>query len=117
MKYMRGPQGLLVAVITGGVLGGLASKLLFLQWFTLLPWGVAAVAMGFWSPSRRAAVSNGLAFGFALGLLFMIGGYSGSDPVMTKLPFFAVLGALSAVVAAAMAVSTQRARDRLRHGA
>ncbi len=106
-----------MAAVAGGVLGLAASQLRFLQAFTLLPWGVAALVVGYASRDTRAAIGNGASFGFVLGLLFMVGGYGGSDPVASKLPFFAVLGVVSAVAATVLSILGLGLRGRIRGNA
>jgi hypothetical protein len=86
----------------GVVLGFLASRLLFLQWATLIPWAVAGLAVGAIGRDRREAVIAGAVYGFALGFTFMIFGYNGTDPVAAKLPFFAILGVVSAAFGVAL---------------
>jgi hypothetical protein len=102
-----------VAALVGAALGFLASKLPFLQASTLLPWGAAALVVGYASPSGRASAVNGAAYGFALGFVFMIGGYAGSESLVSRIPFFAILGIVSALVAVAVSVAGYLLRTRL----
>jgi 4-hydroxybenzoate polyprenyltransferase len=88
---------LLLVALLGAGLGLLASLNQSLQWLTLLPWGIAAVLVGYSSATRRSAVADGAAFGFALGFVFIAAGYAGSAPILARLPFFAALGVVSAV--------------------
>ena len=88
------------AAILGLVLGFAGSKLLFLQWATLVPWGLGALSVGALCRTRREALPAGAVYGFVLGLAFMIAGYGGSDPIVGKLPFFAVIGLVSAAAGA-----------------
>ncbi len=89
----------IVAVFLGISLGFLSSKMLFLQWFTLIPWCIAAVIIGYFSKNKKASLINGAIYGFLLGFIFMMGQYTGSDPLTTKLFPFAVLGLVSAIFA------------------
>jgi hypothetical protein len=106
------------AAALGVVLGFLASRMLFLQGATLIPWAVAAVVVGSISRDRRQALASGAAYGFALGFSFIAFDYSGADPLLAKIPFFAILGVVSAVFGAALSLAGQwfRGRSRPRSG-
>ena len=49
-------------------------------------------------------VRNGGLYGFCLTVAFMVAGYSGADPVMTKVPFFILLGVFGAACGIALAL-------------
>jgi hypothetical protein len=85
-----------VAVALGVVLGFLGSRLLVLRWATLIPWGIAGLAVGAISRDRRQALVAGTLYGFALGFTFMAAGYTGADPLLGKVPFFAIIGVVCA---------------------
>ena len=88
---------LLVAVCVGTALGILASHYLFVgSWLSLILWAIAGLALGFWC-RRREAMINGTVYGFVLAFIFMISGYSGSASLISRLPFFAILGVVGAV--------------------
>lgn len=77
----------LIAVTTGllfGFIGGSA--------IMLIPWGIAGLVIGYFSPTRKLALLNGFVFGFLLAFFFMINGYTGSTPLLSRVPPFAVLG-------------------------
>ena len=78
------------------MLGFLGSRLPFLQWATLVPWGVAALVVGGISQDRRQALLSVAAYGFALGSSFMAAGYSGADPLLGKVGVFAIVGVVCA---------------------
>ena len=90
---------------TGIVLGFLASRLLFLQAATLIPWAVAGLLIGALCGTSKAALAAGAVYGFALGFSFTAFGYTGADPILGKLPFFALLGAVSAVFGAVLSAA------------
>jgi hypothetical protein len=92
--------------------------MLFLQGATLTPWAVAAIAIGTISKARREALIDGAAYGFALGFSFTAFGYNGVDPLIAKVPFFAILGVVSAAFGAALSVAAHwfRAWSRRRSG-
>jgi hypothetical protein len=96
-----------VAVALGVVLGFLASRLILLQWATLIPWGIAGLAVGAISRDRRQALVAGALYGFALGLTFMAAGYGGSEPLLTRVPFFAIIGVVCAPFGAALGLVGQ----------
>ena len=88
---------LLVAIFVGTALGIIASRYLFVgSWLSLILWAIAGLALGFWS-QRREAMINGTVYGFVLAFIFMVSGYSGSASLITRLPFFVILGAVGAV--------------------
>lgn len=85
-----------VPIALGVVLAWAAAHALFLGWWTLLPWGAAGIALGFWIGRPGALLAGGL-FGFALSFTFMLAGYSGSAPAITRVPFFGLLGVFGAL--------------------
>jgi hypothetical protein len=91
------------AAILGLVLGYAAAQLLSLQVATLIPWALGALAVGAVCRAGREAMIAGGAYGFVLGLVFMIANYNGTDPVAGKLPFFVVIGVVCAAFGAALA--------------
>ena len=78
-------------------MGYLSSKMLFLQWFTLIPWGLAALFIGYSSKNKKQAVVNGSVYGFFLGFVFLVFQYSGIDLLITKILPFILLGIVSAI--------------------
>lgn len=85
------------AAIVGIILGFVASKMLFLQWATLLPWGVAGLIIGLFGKTKKESAVLGAVYGFCLGFVFMLGVYEGSAPIVTRIPFFAIIGLVSAI--------------------
>jgi hypothetical protein len=94
--------------LIGLLLGFLGSHLLVLGWLTLIPWGLAALAVGAVCRGPREAGIAGAAYGFVLGFSFTAFGYQGADPIVSKLPFFAALGLFSAVFGMAGGLIGQR---------
>src|SRR5262245_25809024 len=89
---------LIIAAAVGIVLGVIASKLLFVgSALTLVPWGIAALIIGYFSAGRGEAVLNGVVYGFLLCFVFLVSGYTGSEPITSPMPFFALLGLFGAV--------------------
>jgi len=83
---------LIVSILAGSLLGFIGSRVLFVgSWLSLIPWGIVGLAIGYWSQKRDAMIT-GSCYGFALAFLFMIAGYAGSASLVSRLPFFAILG-------------------------
>jgi len=91
---------IVVSALVGLVFGYAGSQLLSLQWATLIPWALGALSVGALCRSQREALIVGAAYGFVLGFSFMIAGYNGTDPVAGKVPFFAIIGIVSAAFGA-----------------
>jgi len=78
------------------LLGWAAAHGLSLQWWTLVPWGLAAVALGY-RANRATAVVAGALYGFVLCFVFTLATYGGAAPAITRVPFFMTLGLVGAV--------------------
>ena len=104
---------LFISIVVGIVLGFISSRLLFLQGLTLLPWGITALLIGYFSKSQRLALINGLGYGFFLGFIFILAGYTGSEPVITKMQFFVLLGIVSAICGAVLSFISHLIRIRI----
>ena len=87
---------LTAAVALGLLLGWAAAHVLSLQWWTLVPWGLAAAALGF-RASRATAVVAGALYGFVLCFVFTLAAYGGAAPAITRVPFFTALGLVGAL--------------------
>jgi hypothetical protein len=89
---------LLAAALVGIALGIIASRFLLVGSFlSLIPWGIAGLLIGLWCSSYREAILIGACYGFLLAFSFMLAGYQGSAPTLTRLPFFAALGLVGAL--------------------
>lgn len=89
---------LLVSIIVGAILGIVGSRFLFVgSWHSLIIWGIVGLVIGYWSSNRKEALINGSVFGFVLSFVFMLAGYAGSAPILTRTPFFAILGIFGSV--------------------
>ena len=86
---------ILSSAIVGAVLGILAAHALFLGWWTLVPWGIAGLALGY--KFKERFVLAGIVYGFALVFIFMIGQYTGERSLIGRLPAFALLALFGAV--------------------
>ena len=85
------------ALILGGILGTLGARYLFVgSAHSLIPWSLAGLLLGYWCKSRKEAVIIGILYGFALVFSFMLAGYQGVAPLVTRIAPFAVLGLVGA---------------------
>jgi len=80
----------------GLLLGWAAAHVLSLQWWTLVPWGLAAIALGY-RVNRTTAVVAGALYGFVVCFVFTLATYGGAAPAITRVPFFTVLGLVGAL--------------------
>ena len=92
--YVRRSIGLAAAV--GAVLGFLAAHALFLGWWTLVPWGIGGLVLGY-QAQRRDTLICGIVYGFVLVFVFLIFQYTGDRSLIRVLPAFALLGLFGAV--------------------
>ena len=83
----------------GAVVGWASAHALFLGFWTLLIWGGLAVGIGFRAGKGQAAAAGAL-FGLVASVVFMIANYNGSAPLITRTPFFALLGVVGAMCGA-----------------
>jgi hypothetical protein len=89
---------LCAAALIGIGLGVIGARYLFVGSFlSLIPWGTAGLLLGIWCAAYRKAIVTGALYGFLLVFSFMIAGYGGSASLLSRLPFFAILGLVGAV--------------------
>jgi hypothetical protein len=93
---------LAIAVGLGALLGWLGSLVLALGSWTLIPWAVGALVIGFGIRVGRATLVGGC-YGFTLAFVFMVAGYSGAAPLASRLMGFALLGVVGAACGAVVA--------------
>src|SRR3989442_7366052 len=87
---------LATGVVLGLILGWAAAHALFLHWWTLAPWGLAGLALGY-RAKRAGAVIAGGGYGFVLCFVFTLASYGGPTPAIPPVPFFTVLGVVRAL--------------------
>jgi len=87
---------LATGVALGLILGWAAAHALFLHWWTLVPWGLAGLALGY-RAKGAGAVTAGAGYGFVLCFVFTLASYGGAAPAITRVPFFTVLGLVGAL--------------------
>jgi len=96
----------ITALVLGVLLGMAASHALFLGWWTLVPWGIGGLALGF--AFRRSATLVGAIYGFVLCFTFMLAGYNGTASLISRVPFFAIIGCVGAICGAVLAFTGAR---------
>src|SRR6266568_3034333 len=90
------------AILAGLLLGWGAAHALFLHWWTLVPWGLAALALGYRASRGEGAIAGAL-YGFVLCFVFTLASYGGAAPAITRIPFFSVLGLVGALCGSLLA--------------
>jgi hypothetical protein len=85
---------ILSSAVAAAILGILAAHELFLGWWTLVPWGIAGLALGY--KFKEGFVLAGIVYGFVLVFIFMIGQYTGERPLIGRLPAFALFSLFGA---------------------
>jgi hypothetical protein len=95
---------MMTAVILGVILGGTGPYYASLGWYSLVPWGLFALAIGFWC-NKGQSLYGGAIYGFCLCFSFMIAGYNGTASLVSRLPFFVVIGLFGAVCGIAVSIT------------
>jgi uncharacterized protein YqhQ len=73
--------------IVAGILFGTLSTLWVHGWYTIIPWIIATLIVGWLNPNRQAAVTNGAIFGYMIFLSYIFAGYKGKTDTKTILLF------------------------------
>ena len=68
-----------------------------------MPWGLAALALGYRAGRGEAAIAGAL-YGFVLCFTFTLAGYAGAAPVVSRVPFFTLLGLVGALCGLVLAL-------------
>ncbi|HEX9607544.1 MAG TPA: hypothetical protein VF962_09960 [Gemmatimonadaceae bacterium] len=95
---------IIIAAILGVILGATGPYYAFLGWYSVIPWGLVALAVGSWC-SKRQSLYAGALYGFCLNFSFMIAGYTGTASLLSRLPFFILIGLFGAVCGIALSVT------------
>ena len=102
---------IIIAAILGAILGATGPYYASLGWYSLVPWGLVVLAIGF-SCSKPQSLYAGALYGFSLCFSFMIAGYNGTASLASRLPFFALIGLFGAVCGIAGSVTGYFLKDR-----
>ena len=103
------PIAILVALAGGVVLGLLGGPV-----WVLAIWAAVAAVCGGAARSGREAIVAGSVFGFVVSFVFLARGYAGVEPLITRLPFFALLALFGAACGAVISGVTAFLRRGLR---
>jgi hypothetical protein len=95
---------IILAAILGVILGVTGPYYVFLGSYSVVPWGLVALAIGFWC-SKRQSLYAGALYGFCLCFFFMIAGYNGTASLVSRLPFFILIGLFGAVCGIAVSIT------------
>ena len=95
---------IIIAAILGVILGATGPYYASLGWYSIIPWGLVGLAIGFWC-SKRQSLYAGALYGFCLNFSFMIAGYTGTASLLSRLPFFILIGLFGAVCGIALSVT------------
>ena len=88
------------------MLGIVGARYLFVgSALSLIPWGIAGLLIGLWCPTYREAIATGALYGFLLAFSFMVAGYQGAAPILTRVPFFAILGIVGLVCGVGLGIA------------
>jgi hypothetical protein len=87
---------IVAAVIVGCLMAIAGAHMLFLGWWTLVPWGIAGVVLGGFSRKGETAVCGAL-YGFVLVFVFLVSGYTGAPSLLSRVPFFSLFGLFGAL--------------------
>jgi hypothetical protein len=87
----------IVSICLGALLGIVGARYMLVgSALSLVPWAIAGLCIGYFNDSRGAMI-NGTVYGFVLSFAFMCAGYKGAPPLVTRAPFFLLLGVIGAV--------------------
>ena len=93
---------IVVAAVVGIIVGVSGQYYLALGAYSLIPWGLVGLALGAWCAQRQGLYAGAL-YGFSLCFAFMVAGYHGSASLLSRIPFFILIGAFGAVCGVALA--------------
>ena len=89
---------LIISSLIGFIFGGIISKYLFVgSYLNIFLWGGVGMVIGWCSNSRTETIKNSSVYGFVLSFFFMLLGYQGIAPIISRMPFFIILGLVGAV--------------------
>jgi hypothetical protein len=74
-----------VAIIIGVVIGAAGPQYAFLGAYSLIPWALVAVALGF-RANKREAFKSGAVYGFSLSFAFLVASWSAGSRFSSSSP-------------------------------
>jgi len=100
-------------MVVGLVLGIAGARYVLVgSWMNLIPWSLAGIALGYWS-SKNESIANGVVYGFVLSFVFMLAGYRGTSSLISRVPFFAVLGVFGGICGLILGIGGFTLKTRL----
>jgi hypothetical protein len=84
------------------------------QPWTLVPWGIGGLVLGYYCRKLSHAFTTGVVYGFVLVFVFMSEQYTGTVPVIRRFPFFGILAAFGAVCGVFLCLAGFLVRKRVR---
>src|SRR6476660_9818120 len=94
---------MIIAVVVGTLLGTTGPYYSFLRWFSLIPWGIAGLVLGYRSRPGESA-RTGMLYGFSLCFTFLVAGYNGNASLISRLPFFGMISVFGAICGLTLAL-------------
>ena len=91
----------IVAFIVGVAIVAAGPQYVFLGAYSLIPWGLVAVALGL-SGTKREALKSGTGYGFSLSFAFLVADYNGAPSLVSRFPFFVILSLFGAACGLAL---------------
>jgi hypothetical protein len=105
---------LVVAFTVGVIIGAAGPQYAILGWYSLIPWGLVAVALGTWG-NKREALKSGVVYGFSLSFAFLVAGYNGTPSLVSRFPFFVILSLFGAICGLALSALGYYLKLRFAH--
>src|SRR5258706_10956689 len=87
---------IIIAAILGVILGATGPYYASIGWYSIIPWGLVGLAIGVWGGKRESLYARAL-YGFCLNFSFIIAGYTGTPSLLSRMPFFILIGLFRAV--------------------
>jgi hypothetical protein len=98
-----------LAAACGVALGSLSAHAIFSgSALVLIPWAIGCLLIGSVVRHVVTALVASAAFGFAVSITFLVGGYAGDGPLAAALGIFCALAGLGAAGAAAVGLAANR---------
>lgn len=107
---------LLLAIILAILLALIGSRYIFVgSYLNLIDWGIAGLCIGYISSHKKNAVINGAIYGFILGFIFIVDGYKGAAPLLSRLLIFVIIGIICALFGAVLSMVGNILKSEIKH--